>query len=436
MTTSTPPATVALVADRLIDGTGRDPVEDAVVMWEGDRVVAAGSRTEVSIPQGAQVIEGDDLTVLPGLMDMHVHLGMQSGMNRLRIMMSPRSFTLLHAVPNCNATLQAGFTTVRDAGGTPIGVKMAVDKGFFPGPRMHLSVTIISQTGGHADPYLPCGCEMAIDGTLDIPFGRVDGVDEMRRRVREVLRAGADNVKLCTSGGVLSPGDLPDTPQFTVEEIAAAVYEAGVHHKHVLAHAMSAQGIKNALHGGVRSIEHGCLLDEEGIALMREKGAYLVPTLVAPRDVAAIAAQNPGTIPAEMVDKANRVAGAHMENFRAAVAGGVQVALGTDTGVGEHGGNARELALMVEGGMTPMQALMAATSTPARLVGRQDSLGTLEAGKLADVVAVQGDPLRDIGILADPARICVVAKGGTVVRQRVDEADAVESTWAAATWTD
>jgi len=413
---------VALIADRLIDGTGRDPVSNAVVVWDGDTLVAAGSRREVSIPQGAQVIEGDDLTVMPGLMDMHVHLAMQTGMDLLTIMMSPRSFTLMHAIPHCEATLQAGFTTVRDAGGTPVGVRMAVDRGFFPGPRMKLSVAILSQTGGHADPYMPCGCEMFIDATpLDIPHGRVDGADEMRRRVREVLRAGADNIKLCTSGGVLSPGDLPDTPQFTVEEIAAAVYEAGVHGKHVLSHAMSAQGIKNALRGGVRSIEHGCLLDEEGIALMREKNAYLVPTLVAPRDVAAIAERNPNQIPAEMVAKAQRVAEVHMQNVRAAVAAGVHVALGTDAGVGEHGSNARELALMVEGGMSPMQALVAATSTPARLLRLQDTIGTLEAGKLADVVAVQGDPLEDIALVADAARLQVVVKGGRVVRQTIEK---------------
>jgi len=405
-----------LVADRLIDGTGRDPVQDAVVVWEGDRVSAAGPRSQVRIPDGAQVIEGDDLTVLPGLMDMHVHLAMQTGMDLLRIMMTPRSFTLLHAVPHCGATLRAGFTTVRDAGGTPAGVRMAVDRGFFPGPRLRLSVSILSQTGGHADPMMPCGCEMFIDSTpLDIPHGRVDGAHEMRRRVREVLRAGADNVKLCTSGGVLSPGDLPDTPQFTVEEIAAAVYEAGVHGKHVLAHAMSAQGIKNALRAGVRSIEHGCLLDEEGIALLVEKDAYLVPTLVAPRDVAAIAARNPQQLPAEMVAKARRVAGVHMEAFRAAVAAGVQVALGTDSGVGEHGENGRELALMVEGGMSPMQAIVAATATPARLLGMQDRLGTLRPGMLADAVAVAGDPLADIGLLGDPGRVRLVVKSGQVV---------------------
>ena len=408
--------TTALVADRLIDGTGRDPVANAVVLWEGDRLVAAGPRSEIGIPDGAEVIEGDDLTVLPGLMDMHVHLAMLTGMHLLRMMMTPRSFTLMHAVPHSAATLQAGFTTVRDAGGTPAGVRLAVENGFFPGPRMRLSVSILSQTGGHADAYMPCSCEMPIDSTLDIPPSRVDGVDAMRQRVREVLRAGADCIKLCTSGGVLSPGDLPDTPQFTVEEIAAAVYEAGVHGKHVLAHAMSAQGIKNALRGGVRSIEHGCLLDEEGIAMMRERDAYLVPTLVAPRDVAAIAERNPQQLTAEMVDKARRVADVHMQAFRQAVAAGVHVALGTDAGVGEHGGNARELALMVEGGMTPMQALLAATTVPARLLGLQDRLGSLEPGKLADLVAVQGDPLTDISQLSNPTWMRVVVKGGVVVR--------------------
>lgn len=429
---------IALLADRLIDGTGRDPVENAVVVWEGERIVAAGGRSQVSIPQGAVQVEGDDLTVLPGLMDMHVHLAMQSGMDMLRIMMSPRSFTLMHAIPHCEATLQAGFTTVRDAGGTPVGVRMAVEKGFFAGPRMRLSVAILSQTGGHADPHMPCGCELFIDATpLDIPHGRVDGVDEMRRRVREVLRAGADNVKLCTSGGVLSPGDLPDTPQFTVEEIAAAVYEAGVHHKHVLAHAMSAQGIKNALVGGVRSIEHGCLLDEEGIAMMKEKDAYLVPTLVAPRDVAAIAERNPGQIPAEMVAKAHRVAEVHMQNFRAAVEAGVQVALGTDAGVGEHGTNGRELALMVEGGMSPMQALVAATSTPARLIGMQDEIGTLAGGKVADLVAVQGDPLEEIELFGDLERIRLVVKDGRVVRQTAGAPQVMTpAAFGASTWTD
>jgi imidazolonepropionase-like amidohydrolase len=407
---------VAVIADRLIDGTGRDPVSDAVAVWEGDRLVAAGARRDVSIPTGAEVIEEDDLTLLPGFMDMHVHLGMRAGMDFSRMLMTPRSLTLLWAVPNSRATLDAGFTTVRDAGGTPIGVRLASEMGFFPAPRMRLSVQILSQTGGHGDPYMPCGAHMHIESGVDIPDPVVDGVDGMRRKVREVLRAGADNIKLCTSGGVLSPGDLPDTPQLTVEEIAVAVHEAGVHGKHVLAHAISTQGIKNAVRAGVRSIEHGCLLDEEAIALIKERGAYLVPTLKAPRDVVAGAAAN--RIPEEMLAKALRVADAHARSFRAAVEAGVQVALGTDAGVGDHGTNGGEFALMVEHGMTPMQAILAGTAVPSRLLGLADTLGTLEQGKLADLVAVRGDPLADIGILADLERIRLVVKGGDVVRDR------------------
>jgi imidazolonepropionase-like amidohydrolase len=410
--------TVAVVADRLIDGTGREAVADAVVICEGPRIVEAGPRSRITVPAGATVVEGDDLTLLPGLMDMHVHLGMKAGMNFTNMMFTPRSLTLLWAVPNCRSTLEAGFTTVRDAGGTPVGVRLAGERGFFPTPRLHLSVQILSQTGGHADGHLPSGCELRIDSGVDIPSGVVDGVDEMRRKVRELLRAGADNIKLCTSGGVLSPGDLPDTPQFTVEEIATAVYEAGVHGKHVLAHAMSAQGIKNALVAGVRSIEHGCLLDEEGIALLKEKNAYLVPTLKAPVDVAANAVASPQSIPDEMVAKAHRVAGLHAHAFRAAVDAGVSVAFGTDSGVGDHGSNGAEFILMVANGMSPMQAIMSATSVPSRLLGLATDLGTLEAGKLADVIAVEGDPLADVSVLADVSRIRLVVRGGEIVRDR------------------
>ncbi len=414
--------TVAVIADRLIDGTGRDAVADAVAVWEGGSLLEVGPRSRVSVPADAEVIEGDDLTLLPGLMDMHVHLAMKAGMNFSDMMFTPRSLTLLWAVPNCRSTLDAGFTTVRDAGGTPVGVRLAGERGFFPVPRLRLSVQILSQTGGHADSYLPCGSELRIDSGLDIPTGVVDGVDEMRHKVREVLRAGADNIKLCTSGGVLSAGDLPDTPQFTVEEIATAVYEASVHGKHVLAHAMSAQGIKNALVAGVRSIEHGCLLDEEGIALLREKDAYLVPTLKAPLDVVAIAAARPQSFPAEMVAKAHRIAGLHAESFRAAVEAGVNVAVGTDVGVGDHGTNGGEFGLMVANGMSAMQAICAATSVPSRLLGLDAVVGTLEAGKVADLIAVQGDPLADISMLADVDRIRLVVRGGEIVRDRREAA--------------
>lgn len=406
---------VALVADRVIDATGRDPFENAVVIWEEGHLSAVGPRATVRIPPDAEVIEDHDWTILPGLADLHVHLGMQAGANFPRILMTPRALTLLYAVPNCAATLQAGFTTVRDAGLTPAGVKLAVERGLFPGPRMAVAVSILGQTGGHADPFMPCGVDLDLGSGLDVPAGVVDGIDSIRQRVREVLRSGADWIKLCTSGGVLSASDTPDAAQFTVDEIAAAVHEAGAQGKECMAHAMSAQGIKNALRAGVKTIEHGCFLDEEGIALMKQRGATLVPTLVAPRDVIRNAEKDPGSIPEPMVQKAQETIRRHAAAFRAAVEAGVEIGMGTDSGVGDHGHNGREMALMVENGMTPMQALEAATRTPARILGLVDRLGTLEPGKLADLVAVRGDPLAEIALFNDPRRVELVVKGGEVV---------------------
>jgi imidazolonepropionase-like amidohydrolase len=304
---------------------------------------------------------------------------------------------------------------VRDAGLTPAGVKLAVERGLFPGPRLQVAVSILGQTGGHADPFMPCGVGLDFGSGLDVPAGVVDGVSGMRQRVREVLRSGADWIKLCTSGGVLSASDTPDAAQLTVEEVATAVYEARVQGKACMAHAMSAQGIKNALVAGVKTLEHGCFLDEEGIALMKERGATLVPTLVAPRDVIRNAERDPGSIPEPMVQKARETVKRHAAAFRAAVEAGVEIAMGTDSGVGEHGRNGQEIALMVENGMTPMQALLATTRTPARILGQADRLGTLEPGKLADLVAVRGDPLAEIGLFNDPGRVELVVKGGEVV---------------------
>jgi imidazolonepropionase-like amidohydrolase len=404
-------APLAIVADRLIDGTGREPAEAVVVVVEDGRISAVGPRSAVRVPDGVEVVDGDDLTILPGFIDAHVHLAGQSGVDFNRVLMTQRSMLLLMAVPNAKATLQAGVTTVRDAGLSPASVRDAIAARYFPGPRCHMAVSILSQSGGHGDPTMPCGCDLAMDCGMDVPDPVVDGADMMQRRVREVLAAGADWIKLCTSGGVLSPHDHPDAAQFTVEEIAIAVSEAAAQGKRVMSHAMSAAGIKNALRGGVTSIEHGSLLDEEAIALMKERDAWLVPTLVAPRDVVAAAAHG-RSIPDVMVEKARDISVRHMESFRAAVAAGVNIAMGTDSGVGPHGGNLRELALMVEGGMTALQAITASTLAPARLLRREHEIGTVEVGKLADVVVVRGDPLADIALLADPDRVRLVLKGG------------------------
>lgn len=403
---------LVIVAERLIDGTGRDPVERAAVVMENGRITAAGARAALTIPADAEVLEDEDLTLLPGFMDMHVHLA-SSGTNLVRILMTQPSLALLNSVPNCGRTLAAGVTTVRDAGHTPVGVRLAAEAGYFPAPRMELAVSLLSQTGGHGDDLMPCGARVGLTMGVDVPHGVVDGVDGMRRKVREVLQAGADWIKLCTSGGVLSPGDLPDHAQFSVEEIRVAVEEAAVVGKRVMAHAMSPAGIRNALIAGVTSIEHGCLLDEEGVALMKAKGAYLVPTLVAPGDVIDGAKAGGGGLPPEMIEKAERISGRHRAAVSAAIAAGVKVAMGTDAAVGPHGTNLRELGLMVRCGMTPMQAIVASTTVPAELLRRPD-LGALEPGRLADVVAVRGDPLADIDSLANPDHIRLVIKDGQV----------------------
>jgi imidazolonepropionase-like amidohydrolase len=411
---------VAIVGARLVDGTGADPVDDATLLLDGERIVAVGRSGDVDVPHDATVLDAAGMTLLPGLIDCHVHLNGQWGYDLLRGLVTPPSLSLLYAVPNARATLEAGITTVRDAGGTPAAVKTAIERGLFPGPRMKVAVALLSQTGGHADGYMPCCIDLRASRPTDVPDGVVDGIDGMRHKVREILRAGADWIKLCTSGGVLSPADSPDSAQFTVDEIAVSVYEAAAQGKRCMAHAQSNRGIKNALEAGIASIEHGIYLDDEAIQMMLDRGVYLVPTLVAPQDVLELADARPGLLPAYAVEKSREVMSAHRESFRRAVAAGVKVAMGTDAGVGPHGGNARELGLMVEhGGMTPMQAIVASTRTAAELLHLDDRLGTLAPGKLADLLVIDGDPLADVRLLADAGRLALVMKGGAAVRSRL-----------------
>ncbi len=403
----------AILGGRLIDGTGRDPVEQAVAVLEGGRIARAGSRAQVAMPREVDIIDAEGMTILPGLIDCHVHLGLQENIDLARTVMTPRTLNFLYCVPNCRATLESGITTVRDAGLTPAGVRTAVERGLFAGPRMQVAVAILSQTGGHADATMPCGAGVSIGSGFDQADGLVvDGVDEMRRGVRAVLRAGADWIKLCASGGVLSPSDEPTSAQFTVEEIQAAVHEAREQGKRCMAHAISNRGIKNALRAGVVSIEHGCYLDEEAIDLMKRSGAYLVPTLVAPREIVAQSEQNPRAIPPPMVAKARAVIEHHRRSFELAVRSGVRIAMGTDSAVGRHGQNARELGLMVEAGMSPMDAIVASGARAAELLGLSDQVGTLQPGRQGDLLVVDGDPLADIGVLADPRNVRLVLKAG------------------------
>ena len=401
----------AVRATTLIDGTGADPVRGRFIVIDDGAITAIASAP----PKGAEVIDVGDLTILPGLIDCHVHLAVaqQSVQERL---LTPNSLNIAMALDSARTTLEAGFTTVRDAGFTPRGVKQAVERGLFPGPRMRIAVTPLSQTGGHGDSLTPSGVSIW-PGDSERPSGVVDGIEGVRRGAREVLRAGADQIKIMTSGGVLSPNDEPGATGFTPEEIAAVVYEAHASGKTVMSHAQATQGIKNAVLAGVESIEHGIYLDEEACAQMKARGTYLVATLVAPLWVLRRAEKDPASIPPYAVRKSKEVIEAHRQGFRMAVASGVKIAMGTDSGVGPHGTNAEEIALMVENGLTPMQAIVATTKTAAECARVDTLVGTIAPGKRADIIGVRGDPLTNIALFNDRASVAFVMKDGLVQKR-------------------
>ncbi|HLI69462.1 MAG TPA: amidohydrolase family protein [Ktedonobacteraceae bacterium] len=413
---------IAIVNGTIIDGRpGWEPQTTKTLLIDDERIAAIGRDDQVKLPKDTQVLDVGGGSILPGLIDTHVHFLMEFP-SLVQQLVTPPSLRLFEAIPRMRRTLGAGVTTVRDAGGTPAGLKLAVERGIVPGPRMQVAVSIITQTGGHGDGFYPCCIDLGFFGIHlpDVPRGVADGVDEVRKTVREVLRAGADWIKLATTGGVLSTADAPTSSQLTVEEIAVAVYEAAAQEKRCMAHAQGSEGIKYALQAGVTSIEHGVYLNDELIDLMLQKDAYLVPTLVAPLAVIEFAREHPDLLPPAMAAKADGVIEAHRRSFRMAVEAGVKIAMGTDSGVGRHGENGRELQLMVENGMTPMQAIQASTSSAAELLHLSDELGTLEVGKLADVIVVSGDVLADISLLANPANIKLVLKGGRIVKNTLE----------------
>jgi imidazolonepropionase-like amidohydrolase len=406
----------ALFADALYDPDSGDTTRDAVVLVDGERVVAAGPAARVHVPADAERIDGSGLTLLPGLIDLHVHLCSHGrGMDPGEMLATSPTETILGAVGACRRTLEAGFTTVRDAGGTPVGVRMAVEQGLFPGPRMQLAVQILSQTGGHADNHFPCGVSLQHAPVSDLPSSIVDGEEAMRQRVRELIRCRADWIKLCTSGGVLSPGDAPHHATFTLGEIRMAVAEAATQGRPVMAHAQAAAGVKNALRGGVTTIEHGIWLDDEALELFGDD-RILVPTLVAPAWVIRHAEQ--GRMPEWAAAKSRAVVEDHRRSFRRAVEAGVRVAFGTDTGVGPHGSNGEELLLMRDGGVHPADCIRAATVDAARVLRWEGRVGSLTAGAFGDVIGVPGDPVANLELLARPEGIELVVKGGAVVKAR------------------
>jgi imidazolonepropionase-like amidohydrolase len=369
----------------VFDGSGAVPALADITVEDG-RIVDVGTGLD-----GDEVVEAEGRTILPGLFDTHVHV-VFSHVDAWKLANTPFSYPFYEAARNLRDTLRVGITSVRDAGGADLGIKQAVADGLIPGPRMQISLTMMSQTGGHGDDWLVSGIRMPLIARHPgVPSGIADGPDEVRRKVREIHAMGADVIKVATSGGVLSPRDDPRHAHYRPAELEVLVEEATAAGMFVMAHAQGADGIKNAIRAGIRSIEHGIFLDDEGIELMLHHGTWLVPTLVAPQGVldAADAGVAFSTIPGE---KARSVVEIHREAVRRAIEAGVRIAMGTDSGVVPHGLNLRELALMAGLGMEPAAVLEATTRSAARLMGVDDTLGTLEPGKIADLVLVDGDP--------------------------------------------
>ena len=406
--------TVVLKAARVIDGTGAVPIQNGVVVVTDDRIVAVGAAGAVSVPAGARTVDLGNATLLPGFIDAHTHvigrtLGDPAGDDAA--VRDVDSFGAILGTVNVRNTIMAGFTSVRNVGSPnfdDLALRKAINEGWVIGPRMQTAAHSLGITGGHCDEN---GFKPGLqDG--DFKTGIADSPDQIRAAVRYQVKYGADVIKTCATGGVLSEGDAVGTTQYSYDEMKAMVDEATKLERKVAAHAHGAEGIKIATRAGVASIEHGSFLDEEGARLMAQRGTYLVPTLSAGEAVERAA--KTGVLKGLRAEKALAAAAAMRNAVRLAMTNKVPIALGTDAGVGPHGANGHEFTLMVEwGGMTPMQAIVAGTSNAAKLLGWDRNVGTLSAGKWADVVAVPGDPIADIKTMEKPV---FVMKNGVVYK--------------------
>ncbi|MGE0875580.1 MAG: amidohydrolase family protein [Burkholderiales bacterium] len=406
--------TIAITGGMLIDGSGRDPVKNATVLVENGRIAAAGA--SVKVPKDAQVLDAAGRTVLPGIIDCHVHGTYRARDMRQHLLNAP-TYNVLRSTAVLEETLACGVTTARDMGGADAGFRAAIDEGYIRGPRLLISIVMISQTGGHGDAWVPAGLRVQKRAWLPSPVA--DGVDEVRRLVRHVLMAGADFIKICATGGITSVTDSWDEQQFTVEEIAVAVAEARARRKTVAVHAEGIEGIRVALEADIHSLEHGWFIDEQSVDTMLAKGTWWVPTLALVPLSLEHRKKNTAWDKQQLAseDVKEREIYERMEKqvplWKDAVKRGVKVAFGTDQShrllVGE---NLVELRFMVDWlGMSPMQALVAATSRAAECIGRDD-VGLIAPGKLADILVVEGDPLADIRILEERARLKLVMQGG------------------------
>ncbi len=405
-----------LTGGTVFDSTGGAETRTVDIAIENGLIVEIGTGLGAGDHSSAttdRVIDCRGHLITPGLIDCHVHFMADGDFSAAAHANAPFSVHFYRAAERMQRTLDCGITTVREAGGADLGIKEARDGGLIAGPKMQLSITILSQTGGHGDSWEVCGAHMP--GMMDCHPGRphniVDGPDEMRRKVRELIRAGADVIKVCTSGGVLSPRSDPQHPHFMAEELDVLVAEATAANRFVMAHAQATEGIKNAVRAGIRSIEHGIYLDDEAIEMMLAAGTWLVPTLIAPLGV--VNAVDRGiVVPPFILEKAKGVVEDHRESIQKAIAAGVKIAMGTDSGVTPHGMNLTELAEMASLGMSPAEVFTASTRSSAELMGIDHETGTIEVGKAADLVVFDGSEL-DVEDLKD--RVRTVIQDGHIV---------------------
>jgi len=409
------PQTTYILAGRLFDATSDSVRQNVVIVVEGERIKSVVANSGNAIPAGANVIDLSHATVLPGLIDCHTHLSARADRyNEIyRFKDTPFSHAFF-AVVNARKTLEAGFTSVRDVGSPAflaVDLRNTINEGMIPGPRIVASGPGISITGGHGDlnNFSPQTRVTMFPEERD--FKIADGVDQIRHVVRAQVKYGVDVIKIMSTGGVLSRGDSPGASQFTLEELKAAADTAHMAGRKIAAHAHGTQGIKNAILAGIDSVEHASLIDDEGIRLAKEHGTYLVMDIYND-DYILNEAPKVG-LPMENIEKEKMVGRLQRENFEKAVKAGTKMAFGTDAGVYPHGDNARQFFYMVKFGMTPAQAIRAATSNAADLIGRAADVGTIEVGKYADIIAVQGDPFADVRALE---HVDFVMKGGKVYK--------------------